>query len=106
MSRPPAPQSRHVSILHSIVEQYIESGEPVASRTIAKRIRESISAASVRNVMADLEEGGYLSQPHTSAGRLPTEKAFHSYIKSLGARRTAVAEQHHTAPDARSRKAR
>jgi heat-inducible transcriptional repressor len=92
VSRPPAPQSRHVAILHSIVEEYIESGEPVASRTIARRIRESISAASVRNVMADLEEGGYLSQPHTSAGRLPTEKAFHSYIKSLGARRMAAAE--------------
>ncbi len=92
MSRPPAPHSRHVAILHSIVEEYIESGEPVASRTIAKRIRENLSAASVRNIMADLDEEGYLSQPHTSAGRVPTEKAFRSYIKSLTVRRMVQAE--------------
>jgi heat-inducible transcriptional repressor len=92
VSRPPAPQSRHVAVLHSIVEEYIESGEPVASRTIAKRIRENISAATVRNIMADLYEDGYLSQPHTSAGRVPTEKGFRSYIKSLTVRRMVQAE--------------
>src|ERR671932_618706 len=68
MSRHPAPATRHLAILHSIVEEYIESGEPVASRTIAKRLPEHLSAASIRNIMADLDDEGYLSQPHTSAG--------------------------------------
>src|SRR3954454_22650951 len=92
MSRHPAPPSRHHEILHSIVREYIESGEPVASRTIARRLSESLSSASVRNIMADLDEEGYLSQPHTSAGRIPTEKAFQSYIRSLTARRMMLAE--------------
>ena len=83
---------RNISILHSIVETYIETGEPVASRTIAKRLREDLSPASIRNVMADLYEEGYLAQPHTSAGRIPTEKAFRSYIESLSGYRTARTE--------------
>src|SRR5579862_7533131 len=84
------PRSREV--LHEIVEAYIETGEPVASRSIVRRRRDPLSAASIRNVMADLEDGGYLSQPHTSAGRVPTEKAFQSYVQSLRLRRLAVAE--------------
>jgi heat-inducible transcriptional repressor len=81
-----------VGILHSIVETYIETGEPVASRAIARRLRDNLSPASIRNVMADLDEDGYLSQPHTSAGRVPTEKAFLSYVRSLTARRVLLAE--------------
>src|SRR5689334_17631511 len=92
MSRHPAPPTRHQEILHSIVREYIESGEPVASRTIARRLSQTLSPASVRNIMADLDEEGFLSQPHTSAGRIPTEKAFQSYIKSLTARRMMAAE--------------
>lgn len=84
------PRSREV--LHEIVEAYIETGEPVASRSIVRRRRDPLSAASIRNVMADLEEEGYLSQPHTSAGRVPTGKAFQSYVQSLRLRRLAVAE--------------
>lgn len=87
MSRQPAPQSRRSAILHCIVQEYIDSGEPVASRAIARRLRQNLSAASVRNMMADLDEEGYLSQPHTSAGRIPTAKAFRSYVQSLAARR-------------------
>ena len=83
MSRHPAPAARHTAILHSIVQEYIESGEPVASRSIARRLKENLSPASVRNIMADLDDEGYLSQPHTSAGRIPTDKAFRSYVKSL-----------------------
>jgi heat-inducible transcriptional repressor len=83
---------RHRELLHEIVEAYIETGEPVASRSIARRRGDSLSAASIRNVMADLDEEGYLCQPHTSAGRIPTEKAFRSYIQSLTLRRLAVAE--------------
>ncbi len=83
---------RNRELLHEIVEAYIETGEPVASRSIARRRGDSLSAASIRNVMADLDEEGYLCQPHTSAGRIPTEKAFRSYIQSLTLRRLAVAE--------------
>jgi heat-inducible transcriptional repressor len=79
-------------LLHEIVEAYIQTGEPVASRSIAQRRGDALSAASIRNVMADLDEEGYLTQPHTSAGRVPTEKAFRSYIESLTLRRMASAE--------------
>ena len=71
---------------------YIATGEPVASRSIARRRRDGLSAASIRNVMADLDEEGYLMQPHTSAGRVPTEKAFRSYVQSLGMRKLVAAE--------------
>src|SRR5512140_1306198 len=74
---------RSLEVLHEIVESYIATGEPVASRSIARRRRDGLSAASIRNVMADLDEEGYLAQPHTSAGRIPTEKAFRSYINAL-----------------------
>jgi heat-inducible transcriptional repressor len=79
------------SILHSIVETYIESGEPVASRTIAKA-GGHLSPATVRNVMADLYDEGYLAQPHTSAGRIPTVKAFRSYVQTLTTRRPSLGE--------------
>ena len=74
---------RNAEILHLIVRSYIETGDPVASRTVSKRRRDGLSAASIRNVMADLCEEGFLAQPHTSAGRVPTEKAFRSYVQSL-----------------------
>ncbi len=83
---------REQEILHSIVECYIHTGEPVASRTIARQHRDGLSAATVRNVMADLCDSGYLSQPHTSAGRVPTEKAFRSYVQSLARGRLMMAE--------------
>ncbi|HZQ53672.1 MAG TPA: heat-inducible transcriptional repressor HrcA [Bryobacteraceae bacterium] len=81
---------RHFEILHAIVQNYIETGEPVASRTIARKY--PLSAASIRNMMADLLEEGYLSQPHTSAGRLPTERAYQSYVKTLFSSRIVQAE--------------
>jgi heat-inducible transcriptional repressor len=83
---------RNREVLHEIVEAYIQTGEPVASRFIARRRYDALSAASIRNVMADLDEAGYLSQPHTSAGRVPTEKAFQSYVQSLRLRRLASEE--------------
>ncbi len=81
---------RHFDILHAIVQSYIETGEPVASRTIARH--HTLSPASIRNMMADLTEEGYLSQPHTSAGRIPTERAFQSYANTLGASRIVQVE--------------
>ena len=83
---------REIDILHSIVESYIQTGEPVASRTIARLCKDNLSPATIRNVMADLCDAGYLSQPHTSAGRVPTEKAFRSYVQSLAKSRLLVAE--------------
>ncbi|MBM3728836.1 MAG: heat-inducible transcription repressor HrcA [Acidobacteria bacterium] len=81
-----------MEILHSIVKEYIESGDPVASRTISRGSRQVLSSASVRNIMADLSEEGFLFQPHTSAGRVPTEKAFRSYVQSLAASRVISGE--------------
>src|SRR5437660_926469 len=85
-------KTRHQEILSSIVRAYIETGEPVGSRTLSKLRREELSPASIRNVMADLADEGYLSQPHTSAGRVPTEKAFRFYVRSLAAARVASVE--------------
>lgn len=92
MNRQSSSHPRNLAILHSIVQEYIETGEPVASRTVARRIRENLSPATIRNIMADLYEEGYLAQPHTSAGRIPTEKAFQSYVHSLSQRRILSAE--------------
>ena len=70
---PPGPSGgREREILTAIVETFIASGEPVGSRTIARGSREGLSAATIRNVMADLTDAGFLEQPHTSAGRVPT----------------------------------
>jgi heat-inducible transcriptional repressor len=85
-------KSRHREILSSIVRAYIETGEPVGSRTLSKQRKDELSAASIRNVMADLADEGYLSQPHTSAGRIPTEKAFRFYVSSLAMSRVVNAE--------------
>jgi heat-inducible transcriptional repressor len=81
---------RHFEVLHAIVQNYIETGEPVASRVIARKY--PMSSASIRNMMADLLEEGYLSQPHTSAGRVPTERAYESYVKTLIGNRIVQAE--------------
>src|SRR5258708_27378921 len=83
---------RSHAILHSIVAAYIETGEPVASRSVARAGGDQLSPATIRNVMADLVDDGFLAQPHTSAGRVPTLKAFRSYVESLPARRLAAAE--------------
>src|ERR1700755_1616090 len=74
---------RERDILTAIGETYISSGEPVGSRTLARSNRESLSAASIRNVMADLADAGFLEQPHTSAGRVPPTQAYRFYVKQL-----------------------
>ena len=94
MARKLSLTNRHTEILHSIVSAYIETGEPVASHTLSKYRRDALSAASIRNVMADLCDEGYLSQPHTSAGRVPTELAFRSYVQSLTRARILADELH------------
>jgi heat-inducible transcriptional repressor len=83
---------RKAEVLHSIVQAYIETAEPVASRTISRRQSRALSPASIRNVMADLSEEGYLTQPHTSAGRVPTGKAFRLFAQDLTARTPSAAD--------------
>jgi heat-inducible transcriptional repressor len=70
-------------VLEFVVTDYISTAEPVGSRTICKRYGIQLSAATVRNVMADLEDLGFLWQPHTSAGRIPTDKAFRFYVDKI-----------------------
>jgi len=74
-------------ILHWVIATFIVTGRPVGSRRIARHSREQLSAATVRNIMADLEEMGYLHQPHASAGRVPTDKAYRFYVNYLLKRR-------------------
>lgn len=74
---------RKLHILQAIINDYITSAEPVGSRTIAKKYGIGISSATIRNEMADLEEMGYLEQPHTSAGRVPSDKGYRLYVDRL-----------------------
>src|SRR5207253_4221539 len=71
-------------ILKLIIRSYISSGEPVGSRTLAKSMGFRLSPATIRNIMSDLEDEGYLAQPHTSAGRIPSEKGYRFYVNNLG----------------------
>jgi heat-inducible transcriptional repressor len=75
--------ARERDVLIAIIREYIDSAEPVGSRVLAKRHFPSLSPATIRNAMADLEEMGYLAQPHTSAGRVPTDKAYRFYVDSF-----------------------
>lgn len=74
---------RDREILGDVVRSFILTGTPVSSRAVAKQNQHGLSAATIRNSMADLEDAGFLSQPHTSAGRVPTEVGYHSYIDDL-----------------------
>jgi heat-inducible transcriptional repressor len=74
---------RERKVLEAVVQTYIETAEPAGSRTIAKRFPLGVSAATIRNTMSDLEERGYLFHPHTSAGRIPTDRAYRAYVNGL-----------------------
>jgi heat-inducible transcriptional repressor len=74
---------RDREVLEAIITDYIQSAEPVGSRTVSKKSKIGLSPATIRNVMADLEEMGFLTQPHTSAGRVPTDRAFRFYVDSI-----------------------
>src|ERR1700723_2520431 len=92
MSTPSLQQKRHREVLSDVVRIYIETGEPVSSRSIARRHPEPLSPATVRNVMADLEEEGFLYQPHTSAGRVPTAAAYRFFVEQVAAPATVSLE--------------
>ena len=83
MFNPVPNNERNRQILSAIVRAYIESGEPVSSRSISRRHVESLSPATIRNVMSDLADSGYLEQPHTSAGRVPSTEAYRYYVEQL-----------------------
>lgn len=89
---------REHTVLEAVIRTYVETAEPAGSRTLARRFRLGISPATVRNTMSDLEEKGYLFHPHTSAGRVPTDRAYRLFVDRLlhGARPAAAA------PDAES----
>ena len=74
---------RKLKILHAVIRNYLETGEPVGSRTISKYTDLNLSSATIRNEMSDLEELGYIVQPHTSAGRIPTDKAYRLYVDTM-----------------------
>ena len=74
--------ARQRDVLIAVIREYIDSAEPVGSRVLAKRHFPHLSPATIRNAMADLEDLGYLVQPHTSAGRVPTDKAYRYYVES------------------------
>lgn len=74
---------RKVTILKAIIKTYLETGEPVGSRTISKYSDLKLSSATIRNEMSDLEEMGYIIQPHTSAGRIPSDKGYRFYVDQL-----------------------
>jgi heat-inducible transcriptional repressor len=91
--------ARARQVLYHCVTEYVASGEPVGSRTLAKRSGLDLSPASIRNVLSDLEELGYLRQPHTSAGRVPTARAFRLFIDTLMHVQTLSAEEEATIRD-------
>ncbi|MDR1815458.1 MAG: heat-inducible transcriptional repressor HrcA [Clostridiales Family XIII bacterium] len=74
---------RKLKILQAIISDFVENAEPVGSRTLAYRLDMGLSPATIRNEMADLEEMGYLYHPHTSAGRVPTDRAYRLYVNRL-----------------------
>src|SRR5258708_31316873 len=74
---------RSREIFRHIVDAYVETGEPIGSRTLSRRLGTALSPATIRNVMADLEDAGLLHAPHTSAGRIPTEAGLRLFVDGL-----------------------
>ncbi|HEX8430798.1 MAG TPA: heat-inducible transcriptional repressor HrcA [Longimicrobium sp.] len=89
MTEQPLSEREH-DILEAVIRTYVETAEPAGSRMVARRFGLGISAATVRNTMSDLEEKGYLFHPHTSAGRVPTDRAYRLYVDELMTRPRAT----------------
>src|ERR1043165_2672257 len=92
MRNAPLQERLNRQILADLVRTYIETGEPVSSRAISKRFEEFLSTATSGNVMADLEDGGYLSQPHTAAGRVPPAAAYRFFAQEIATQATLSVE--------------
>jgi len=84
---------RQLKILEAIVNDYIQTAEPIGSRTIAKKYGMGISSATIRNEMSDLEDMGFITQPHTSSGRVPSAKGYRFYVDSMMPRRPLTSDE-------------
>ena len=74
---------REIEILEGVIQHFVLTGNPVGSRTLSKKSSQKLSAATIRNVMSDLEQKGFLGHPHTSAGRIPTTKGYRHYVNNI-----------------------
>ena len=83
-------EDRKLDVLRAIVEDYVSTQEPVGSKALVERHNLGVSPATIRNDMAALEEQGYIAQPHTSAGRVPTDKGYRLFVDRLSTRQAAV----------------
>jgi heat-inducible transcriptional repressor len=92
MSSAPYFGPREREVLSAIIEAYIITGEPIGSRSLSRANSEGLSPASIRNVMSDLTESGYLEQPHTSAGRVPTAEAYRYYVTQIANRSRSISD--------------
>ncbi len=90
---------RKLKVLHAIISDYVNSAEPVGSRTLSKKFDLGISPATIRNEMSDLEEMGYLTHPHTSAGRVPSDKAYRLYVDDMMKKRELSPKEKKTIAD-------
>jgi len=84
---------RQLKILEAIINDYIHTAEPIGSRTIAKKYSMGISSATIRNEMSDLEDMGFITQPHTSSGRVPSEKGYRFYVDSMMPRKPLTSDE-------------
>ena len=84
---------RERKVLEAIVQRYVETAEPVGSRMLTRRFGLGVSAATIRNAMSDLEDKGFLSHPHTSAGRVPTDRAYRMYVNAMMGQATVTREE-------------
>ena len=85
--------SRRNKILEIVVDSYVSTASPVGSLTVSKKFRDRLSPATIRNIMAELEEAGYITHPHTSAGRMPTDKGYRYYVDSIMEPRQLTADE-------------
>src|SRR5215218_2457256 len=87
---------RELRVLEAVVQTYIETAEPAGSQTIARRFGLGVSPATIRNTMSELEDKGYLFHPHTSAGRIPTDRAYRVYVNEIMRLAPPSSEARHT----------
>jgi heat-inducible transcriptional repressor len=95
MSRVEQLSKRERRVLEAVIQSYVATAEPAGSRTLSRRFGLGVSPATIRNTMSDLEEKGFLFHPHTSAGRVPTNKAYRAYVDALITDPTAIASPEH-----------
>ena len=100
-ARDDALSERAQQLLRALIENYIRDGQPVGSRVLSRDSGLHLSSATIRNVMADLEEWGFVTSPHTSAGRIPTPSAYRYYVKNLTGDKRRTIEIEHRLHDVR-----